>query len=203
MTQPTSPTDILGQINSARDQTYQNIATAQGILDQANAAASAAARDRAAIQAIAQQTVRVDTSVGTRVFAGDTMIYGDTGWRMIPYHTEVVSGELRIRRVNNTVALNLSAIVPVEGSGLFHIMDSRSSTSLPYGFRGRDNERNIYFVGEANNGTAAHRLAFYSHNLAWGGRAESLGGVRPPNLQGTITWFANQAWPTSLPGTPA
>ena len=41
--------------------------------------------------------IRTDTSFGIRVFAGNTMIYGDTGWRaLVEWNTagEIITGEI-------------------------------------------------------------------------------------------------------------
>lgn len=55
------------------------------IVDDATAQAAREYRDQA--QAVLEATeslgIRVDTSVGTRVYVGDTMIHGDTGWRNV------------------------------------------------------------------------------------------------------------------------
>lgn len=55
--------------------------------------------------------LRLDTTVGTRVFAGDTMIQGRTGWRSIDYLlqngwvSEVSGLPVKISRTNNLVEL--------------------------------------------------------------------------------------------------
>lgn len=192
MTSP-DPTDILGQINSAREQTYQNIATAQGILDQANAAASAAAQDRAAIQAIAQQTVRVDTSVGTRVFAGDTMIFGDTGWRMLRA-TDLLNGWAvatqhlgpQVRRIGDIVQMYIPSL-GLDGAnrtnGTFWV--------APSGFRP---VYNYATLGEVFGDNAWRRVAQ---------DVDALVIIDSPKAQvsGNLWWRTSQSWPTSLPGT--
>lgn len=206
MTSP-DPAAILAQINAAREQTYQNIATAQGILAQANAAASAAAQDRAAIQAIAQQTVRVDTSVGTRVFAGDTMIFGDTGWRDLsadftPYGWSW-SGHTRygayIRRVGITVYLKVigdythghqygSFLSPLMATGFAADgPTSRRYYTLGYG----------YPVGLTATPVPVSTLSNGSQ-LQW----TSSVGTETRQTHLNLVWTAAEGWPPSLPGTP-
>lgn len=192
MTSP-DPAAILAQINSAREQTYQNIATAQGILDQANAAASAAAQDRAAIQAIAQQTVRVDTSVGTRVFAGDVMIYGDTGsrnvenlfvngWRKYVYPT-------KLRRIGNRCFLNAYLDKGTATSTKF--MDPIAGYSIPV-----QTQFGGSVMGSITN-TAEVVKAFTD-----GFYIPRYANIQP-QMWVDISWLTDDPWPTSLPGTPA
>ena len=189
MTSP-DPAAILAQINAAREQTYQNIALAQGILTQANAAASAAARDRAAIQAIAQQTVSVDTSVGTRVFAGDTMIYGDTGWRNITSTAILVpvstgTEKILVRRMGNIVFWDADNFNPSE--------DFRGEfMEIPIGF-------SPGLTPFRSSGLYEMPGVIYTAGNKIMASTTAPAGLR----RFYVNWVTEQGWPTELPGTPA
>src|SRR5699024_8444203 len=97
------------------------------------------------------QAIRVDTSVGTRVFAGDTMIYGDTGRRMLTQWnsagevtygtlpsgivpTPGVSGGIYIRRVGARVTISLIAASAGSSAPSIPIPDGFRVTSAPFPF---------------------------------------------------------------------
>lgn len=77
--------------------------------------------------------VTVDHTVGTRVMAGDTMIYGSTGWIEANQTVDVpTTGTLQIllHRENSTVTLSADRFTPAEDVGAF-----RKFMTLPPGFR--------------------------------------------------------------------
>lgn len=198
MTSPTDPTAILAQINAAREQTYQNIALANAQLALANEAAAAAARDRAAVAAMVQQSVTVDTSVGTRVFAGDVMIYGDTGWRnavsfLDPANFEPAetSGYARVQRVGNKVTFVYRIKVLPTAVGSF------VTTNLPTGFRISNqtlyidhgtarNTSNIIAVGNTNT---SDKLSINT----------PLNSATGQTFYGKAEWDTTDPWPSVLP----
>src|SRR5690625_4226536 len=66
--------------------------------------------------------ITVDTSVGTRVFMGDVMVYGDTGWRDITSTaTDALdpsnTGTIQLKREGNTVSLALRNVSLLPGDG--------------------------------------------------------------------------------------
>lgn len=185
MTQPTDPTAILAQINSARDQTYQNIALNQSILQQTQAAAADAARDRAAVAAMAQQSVTVDTSVGTRVMAGDVMIHGDTGKRdcsSLLNGQVVTSGLLSLRRSGNVVSMEL---INVKGADTSRV----AVAILPLGFRPR--------------GVAHYGLTYWSNQFYVLVNGTVDVAALPGGQYLSTTFLTSDLWPTSLPGIAA
>lgn len=210
---PTAPptndpfaSETLQQLNAVRAQTYDNIAITQGHVTLANAAASATAQDRAAIQAIAQQTVSVDTSVGTRVFAGDTTIFGDSGWRTID--TKDNSGgnpnRLDMRRTGGT------CYARVYGQPGWANGETLTFTGTPAGFKhelGRFHDHaygcSAPIVTNIGNGqpTDCGRISY----RLW--VSEEI-QVRITN-NGTrywvaeLSWFTSDEWPETLPGTAA
>lgn len=141
--------------------------------------------------------LRLDTTVGTRIFAGDTMIYGDTGRRSVPDLTTSLdvstSGThgLHIRRVGGLVTLT--------GSGRW-IAGQWVTETLPLGFRPHNVEylsaRGIAIVDATtrmfgNSGTLL-RLSFPTPFPAEG---VSVGL--------NASWYTDDPWPSTLPGLPA
>ena len=157
------------------------------------------------------QAIRVDTSVGTRVFSGETMIYGDTGRRAIAswdaegniagnmpeglVPTPGVAGYVAIRRENNLVTMYIrggeasESTVAVKGLGLGYSPVS-ATWELAYCRIGT----NV----EAKNIKA--RL---------GAGHVTFTGVVPGDKFGdhqyhvVLRWAPVDDWPTGLPGTDA
>ena len=152
---------------------------------------------------------RIDTTVGTRVFAGDTMIYGDTGWRDVSQYLVpglAISssfGRARMRRIGGRVEFDVKLDVLQAGiSGIFqgiprglwpiskYPMDNQIFTATTTG------------AGVSSLTSGTHAGVFYPNDNP----IRTGVGTPWPN-QGTIAWTSSYAtddtWPTSLPGTPA
>lgn len=153
-------------------------------------------------------TMRVDTTVGTRVFitngVTEHMVSGDTGWRkvdVIPTAPYVLSGEVRYQRINERVYLYFNnVLLDTTGSGYCPIIDL---ADIPQGFRMIGSERSIQQVGLASNATAGQTIAIFT-SIAWIFTETATGQspVRPTTgLSGSVSWKTNDPWPTSLPGT--
>lgn len=137
--------------------------------------------------------LRVDTSVGTRVFAGETMIYGDTGWRNVSGQLEPgVTGNVFITRVGQTVHMMLHN-VSTGNAGHTGLI------SLPTGFRpfsmSGANWRNGMLT--TDNGDTVRATSY--HN----GFMRVLNMPTGKTFGGSISMVAESAWPTTLPGIPA
>lgn len=133
----------------------------------------------------------IDTTVGTRVFLGDVMIHGDTGWRNVTSTLESngangVAGRLRIRRTAGLVWVSADDLQVTSGTVVL-IPDPQ-------------------FAMDADNSTYPGAL----YNLA-GDRMQRLdtallrfnvtgSGCRLRDLR---SYPCTRPWPTSLPGTPA
>ena len=135
---------------------------------------------------------RIDTTVGTRVFAGDTMIYGDTGWRDVSDTTlvEVTEARLFIRRIGNMVyytadSLRLANDVP-PGEGI---------VTIPVGFR----SVRAFRVGSG----ATYELNAAVYSSGGGMELHTREGVQAGRRRFYLNWVTDNPWPTSLPGTPA
>lgn len=135
--------------------------------------------------------IKRDDSVGTRVFIGDMMVYGDTGWRDVTSTLEAngargVAGRLRIRRTAGLVWVSADDLQVASGTVVL----------IP----------DLQFAMDADNSTYPGAL----YNLA-GDRMQRLdtatlrfnvtgSGCRLRDLR---SYPCSRAWPTSLPGTPA
>ena len=140
-------------------------------------------------------SLRVDNSVGTRVLVGDTMVYGDTGWRLLDNRDESQSGEIYIRRVVNTCFIRVSKYLD-PGNYAKHI------ATIPPGFRPAGQFYGL--IVDPNAGSINSIIGSYSTGaLSWSRNVDS-GYERPGTPQsGEITYSTTNSWPTSLPGTPA
>lgn len=136
------------------------------------------------------QAIRVDTSVGTRVFSGDTMIHGDTGWRNITENLMYAASpgsRILIRRDNNLVTVSadvfqLAEEVPAYGDFL----------SIPAGFRTEYpfRQSGAYEAGAIYTSTGGLHIS-------------TRATMAPGSRRFYIQYISNTNWPTSLPGTPA
>lgn len=144
-------------------------------------------------------TLRVDTSVGKRVFISDGttehMISGDIGWRNISSSVPgYLSGALLIKRENNTTWLRFDNLQAEDQSTTWSIW----SGVIPSGFR------------FSEIGYDYQPLAPQSSSYATGPmRTDRFGGITvylvqgEKTMQGTVSWITGEPWPTTLPGTPA
>lgn len=151
---------------------------------------------------------RLDTTAGTRIFAGDTMIFGDTGWRDVSQYLVAglgVSsnfGRARMRRVAGRVYFDIK--LDVTQSGVTQVFNG-----IPIGFRAMPQypmDNQIFTasklgatVSELKSGT--HAGVFYPNTSPL-----QTGAATPWPDQGTVAWTSSYStsdpWPTSLPGIP-
>lgn len=157
----------------------------------AGASASTAADILAASQALG---ITVDTSVGTRVFVGDTMIHGETPLRHIQPNTNWEGGMLMYRE-NNMVYLQVD-ITKIEST-------SSRMFSIPTGFRTTDKQPAarpiLHRVEMGDTGTTFRTFFVGNLGAVWNISAIAEAG----RLAGIVSWYTDDPWPTSLPGTPA
>ena len=143
--------------------------------------------------------IRVDTTVGTRVFVGTTMIYGDTGWRDIS--ADMINnwtGQIWVRRRGNDVTLVAQG---VSGGSPSNMLNLQSGFRTPIFGRSGLNYGSPYPMADGSSPT--NILGGYLV-VAGGGhilRAYLESGVA--SLLGDASWTTNDSWPSSLPGTPA
>ena len=132
-------------------------------------------------------TITIDKTVGTRVFVGDVMIHGDTGWCALD-HPDLTTGEYLIRRIGDTVIIQLS-------DGQFDSSGNKAFPRVPSQFRPDLRVRATWIrdlssdVGGTINISTGGYLNMYSYE------------------EGTAAHFntryeTSTPWPTELPGTP-
>ena len=132
--------------------------------------------------------IRRDDSAGTRVFIGDVMIHGDTGWRDISSALlNGWSGNAFVRRIGDLVYIHCANLDAASATSLIAL-------NLPSGFRGPG----AYPIPASINNQKWLFSRVLTHELqverstdasTWRGLAGSF-----PTID---------AWPTLLPGTPA
>lgn len=155
------------------------------------------------------QAIRVDTSVGTRVFSGDVMIYGDTGRRVLAswdaegnitgnmpeglIPTPDTPGHVVIRRENNLVTLYIRGGEATGGTvaikGGIGLGFSASSASWGLGF---------CRVGTHTNSKEAMVRLGANHVTITGLSAGDKFGNSQYHV--VIRWAPDDLWPTGLPG---
>ena len=134
--------------------------------------------------------LRVDNSVGTRVFMGDVMIYGDTGWRDISADiSDRESGRLLIRRIGEQVFVVADALK----------LTSTGSVTIP---RLRVNFYPISRVRGTWNESLSGSTAQGSYNISNTGYF-NIYGVGSGPIEINETYLTDRVWPTALPGIPA
>lgn len=139
-------------------------------------------------QAAVNIPLRVDNSVGTRVFLGNTVIHSDTGWRNLSSNlVNGWAGLIYLRRVGDTVFVRGHDLDPVPSTAI-HCLD------LPAGFAG----------------TFRHPIPAYVHNQTWVYSRVIQGILQldrtsTPGVKRDLTgsFPTSHLWPTTLPGTPA
>lgn len=129
--------------------------------------------------------LRLDTTVGTRIFAGNTLIYGDTGWRDISsafpdyFVPSTANGSgLFMKREGTTVSMQFQAVEMVQSEG--------NKPVLPYGFRALGY---LYFWIQGGS------MRAYSNNFYSILTTESA-------IKATLSFETADPWPLTLPGIP-
>lgn len=146
--------------------------------------------------------IRRDDSVGTRVFIGDVMIHGDTGWRRIDgllspsFTADFTDGQLLVKRTNSFVTVRMFI---KQASALSDV--NVKLFSLPAGFV----PSNLYgAAGSVRRGLDLVPLG----NILERQNVNSIGFTKWGSstnevCTGELIMHTNDPWPTSLPGTPA
>ena len=213
----TSETNAKGYENTAGD--YASVATtaATEAVDAMERATEIAGGDFAtreyvgtAVAAAIADTVRVDTTTGTAIYVGDTLIFGDTGTRVltswdkegnITYGTmpEGIaptpdkSGGIYIRRVGQRVTWSIICAKAATSAPTIPIPNGFRVTHAPYPYT---NLTPIKSRGPiiANIGSSRLFLAGFSVGEDMAHVSDSYGAA--------VVWDCTQPWPESLPGIP-
>ncbi|MDO5373020.1 MAG: hypothetical protein Q4F10_06165 [Corynebacterium glutamicum] len=132
--------------------------------------------------------LRVDTTVGTRIFAGNTMIHGDTGWRNISASLQSGwTGTLLIKRSGGEVMVRGLDMSPTNATGV-------NLVELPTGFQGIN--RHPIPAYSLASAPVYCRVINYLIQLD-----RTTGSNVARDLTGSFP--TSQAWPVTLPGIPA
>ena len=136
--------------------------------------------------------LRVDNSVGTRVFLGDTMILGDTGLRKISSLLKPgwrASQSLSIQRVGNVI--HLTGYVHSDGTATDEVIMEIPSGFQPVGTKA------LTAPTTAGYPANVQLLELSAAGLKAYGRALNISGT----IYIEVSWVTNYSWPSSLPGT--
>ena len=146
---------------------------------------------------------RIDTTVGTRVFAGATMIYADTGWRDISGNIQSEwTGTAKIKRDMDRVSLMVD-VRPVDSLVGSARNIRRRLLQLPLGFystghlsyKGRGE-------GDQNGVRIPIDMGYAINMLDIRASTQDLGDWTGSPLMASYTFRTDSQWPTSLPGAP-
>ena len=141
--------------------------------------------------------LRVDTTVGTRVFFGDQMIYGNTGVRSV---NDLVTGlDFTQRSHHGAYITREGDAVSLWGVG-YTLGELHLTELLPSGFRPPAN----HYMSNAGTAANSSNTFLLGHHNQWT-RITFSGGVPGKDKQVGIQakWITLDPWPTSLPGEPA
>lgn len=144
--------------------------------------------------------VRTDTTVGTRVFVDNIMIYGDTGWFDVSGHlSEGVllshnAGRARMKRTNDKIFAQL--IIDLneqhQNSAQVNVLEN-----LPNPFRIQNTYQNGGIDSEGDIFGFLRTVSTVSLR-----RAPGQGNINKSRVNIELQWFAQGSWPTKLPETP-
>ena len=154
------------------------------------------------------QAIRVDTSVGTRVFAGDVMVYGDTGTRtLVQWDSEGgvtygempvgleptpgVRGGIYIRRVNEDVTVSLIGVNATNVAPIIPVPNGFAVTYAPFPMITMSPVRSKMTVS-----AKVGRGYLYLTGAIVGDRLADSGS----SYAATLMWKATDTWPSPLPG---
>lgn len=142
--------------------------------------------------------IRIDTTVGTRVFAGSQMIYGNTGVRKVE---DLATGFDFSTAAHHTMTIRrLGDEITLEGTGVRSVLERFLTGTLPLGFRPKTGEY------RGNRGFAqvgSSQIPLGNSNILV--RISSVGNLIEVGalVEFSVKWITGDAWPTTLPGTPA
>lgn len=153
-----------------------------------------------------------DNSVGKRIFAGGTMIYGDTGWRDVTElltpstYVSAVPGSashgIFVKRVNNEVFWKVRLVV---SSALIGVSRNTRRTFLnfPPGMAQNPPLYSPFAVLTLGAGTI--QVTNASGGSVMQTQDSSLGGsfIEGEILSGSFNYSTTQSWPAFLAGLPA
>lgn len=161
---------------------------------------------------VAANSLRLDTTVGTRVFGTingvDYMLYGDTGWRNIlpdanaAYFSTGSGSNLLIRRTQSEVELFAVLRVTADISADVSILNTGA---LPQGFALFKTMNTVREVFRRGNSQLRFNVT-RENSVRVSPGSDSATITTGDTLRFTLIWPGSTddtPWPTTLPGTPA
>lgn len=160
--------------------------------------------------------LRLDTTVGTRIFAGNTMIFGDTGWREVsadllhsnfglwsgtsdPPAEANPNAFVRLKRDGNTVTLDARVMPLGDLVGTNRRDIVLLSDNIPIHFRPH---RDHILVGEYWSYTSGERGLIRGRAAAIELRGADGIWVSNELVIVHASWETSNNWPNTLPGLP-
>lgn len=142
--------------------------------------------------------LRRDTTVGTRIFAGDTMIHGDTGWRDITDLYVSTRGETGVLDLRTGAKI---LIRRTTGDVYFRLLGPATA-------RAADGSIVYLETGwrpEVDTQVAFSNMAVIRHSRYWISLERATPGAALISANRSIVgqWPTMDPWPTTLPGLPA
>ena len=197
----TAATEAVDAMERATEITGGDFATRKYVDDTSTSAANSAV----------SKAFRVDTSVGTRVFVGNQMIYGDTGRRLLAswdaegnvtgnmpeglIPTPGVDGYVAVRRENNLVTMYIRG-----GEASQNIVAVRG---LGFGYSPVIATWELAFCRIGTNTEAKNVLARLGAGHVTFSGLSSGDRFGDHQYHVVLRWAPVDDWPTGLPGTPA
>lgn len=137
--------------------------------------------------------ITVDTSVGTRVFVGDVMVFYDSGWRDVTAEASatILSGRILIKRTTTEVYIVVDNVI-IDGSG------TNTLFRLPVGFRPAYRAQGYW-----NEDINRSNLGDYMLNTSGYVVFYNIPNDTTTPTRITVGIPASSTLPTSIPGTPA
>lgn len=139
--------------------------------------------------------IDVDNTVGTRVFVGGVMVYGDTGVRDV--RAQLLNGwtatVFAIQRTTHEVVLTVLGLTPPpDVNGTQQILSAIPGFAPPNLSVSRRTIRGGAVAPEENQNLT---VSYLGSVFAYSGQTVS-------NLMAEYRWAADDTWPTTLPGNP-
>lgn len=143
-------------------------------------------------------SLRRDTTVGERVFldhpGGNTMLYGQTGWRLIELDDFDNKVPNTLARIFITREMNhVELYFQINATGASHNI---WVGAIPIGFRPTGFIK--YVLHDSNRSSPQE----YGSAVVDSNGTVTLTIIDSASIRSTKLWTTKQIWPTALPGTP-
>lgn len=132
--------------------------------------------------------LRLDTTVGTRIFAGSTMIYGDTGLRDVSgLISDYASGVAVFQRIGNVCYLLLKDVRLTSTTARIRISNARTAYTN---------------FDQLSYNSAANEVSWGRFAGQWNSYPAIWPGAAGTPISLNASWPTRDGWPGALPGLP-